>query len=103
MLQTGVKNPTLLAFGLPIAWGLAGLFAMQKRGLPRPDRFSVASFGFGLMLLVLFFLLTNFHEYRAQNMVTILLLPLALYAFEALVKPVRLSGQAHLRSAGEGT
>jgi len=103
MLQTGVKNPTLLAFGLPAGWALAGLFAMRKCGLPRPDRFILASFGFGVGLLLLFFLLTNFHEYRAQNMVTILFLPLALYAFEAFVKPVPLSDQQHLATAGEGT
>jgi hypothetical protein len=76
--QWTLYHPIILANGVLF---LGGVLGWRHRGEDRgPDRFMLASFIFGLGLLAVFFVQTNFHEYRAQTMVTVLLLPLALWS-----------------------
>jgi len=65
-----VAYPPLIGFGAPLI--LAAL------GLRHESRFAVASAGFGLLLLTVFAVLSNFREFRAELPALILILPPAL-------------------------
>jgi hypothetical protein len=85
MADLKVSYPPLLMFAVPIATGIAGW--------RRVDRFSRATFGFGLGLLLLYFLQTHFVEVRAEIPLLVLMLPCALggvsAALEVPARPVR--------------
>jgi len=85
-----LRYPPLLALGIPGVLGAVGWSAV--------DRFIRACYIFGLLLLPVFFLQTNFIEVRALIPVLVLLLPAALAGFR------RLSGGAGDDvSAGDGS
>lgn len=65
-----VAYPPLIGFGAPLI--------LAAVGLRDESRFVVASAGFGLLLLTVFALLTNFREFRAELPALILILPAAL-------------------------
>ena len=73
LLRAGISHPFTLIF-LP-------LLLLCAFNIRQADRFDIASLTFACGLLTVFFTTTHFRELRAQMMVAVLLLPLALLNF----------------------
>jgi len=77
MLDYHIAYPPLLVFAIPTILAVRGL-----RGAPR---FVIASFAFGFLLAVPFFVLSNFIEVRAQMASLVMIAPAALLGLESLL------------------
>ena len=77
MLSYNLRYPPLLGFVIPI---LLAFYTIKSK-----DRFTQASAIFGVLLLLVFFLNSNFIEIRAEMPVLVLLMPAALISFEKIV------------------
>jgi hypothetical protein len=77
MLDHHIAYPPLLVFALPAI--------LAVRGLREAPRFVIASFAFGILLAVPFFILSNFIEVRAQMASLVMIAPAALLGLENLL------------------
>jgi hypothetical protein len=78
MLENIVAYPPLLVFTLPAFLGILGL--------KQAPRFVIACFVFGVVLVVPFFLLSNFIEVRAHMASLVLITPAALIGLRNLLR-----------------
>lgn len=77
MLDYHIAYPPLLVFAIPAILAI--------RGLGNAPRFVIASFSFGILLAVPFFVLSNFIEVRAQMTSLVMIAPAALLGLESLL------------------
>jgi hypothetical protein len=77
MLDHHIAYPPLLVFAIPTI--------LAFRGLRKAPRFVIASFVFGILLAVPFFVLSNFIEVRAQMASLVMIAPAALLGLENLL------------------
>ena len=88
----GLKYPPLLGFSMPIVLAILGLRSK--------DRFRGACFIFGCMLVITWFLFSNFIEIRAEMPLLILLLPSSLLGLSFLFEGNKENRESYLPKAG---